>query len=602
MKLRAGVALGLLVLGCVAGAYLAGWLTLLLLGVVHRGHLEWNTWWQYFHALDQPRLAPYAFRIKLAGYLGFGLPLLVWLGLLFPILKRKAQSLHGDARFAGRHDLVKTGLLTDDPLGIVVGRAHGHLLRLGGQQHVILTAPTRSGKTAGVAIPVLLTYAGSVVALDIKGELYATTSGWRKSQGQSVYVWAPYAEDRRGHRFNPLQCVSTRPDLRTNQLQTIAAALYPDDPNEDAFWIHHARNAFYGLAAYLFERWDAEARRLVAAGVPDRERPHPDSSPLFPSFERILRLSAGDGREPKELIRGLMAEPFVGADTRTSLAGLVSQAEETFASIIGSLQEPLAQFLNPLLAEATNACDFNLSDLRRRKMTLYVVVPPNKLSEAHKLLNIFFSTVVGENTRKTPQEDGSITTPCLLLMDEFTAMGRVDVLASSISHTAGYWLRSLPIIQSLSQLDATYGQDVARTFITNHGASIVFTPREQRDAEEYSKMLGDTTVRRKNRTISRGVGMHRAQGRNRSWTETEERRALMLPQEIKALSAKKEIIFLEGTPHPILADKIRYYEDGYFKSRVLPKVELPERAAHTTAPATDVSATEAGRRVWASGP
>lgn len=588
MRLRAGVALGLLVLACVAGAYLAGWLTLLLLGVLHQGHLSWDTWWQYFRALDEARLAPFAFRIKLAGYLGFGLPLLAWLGVLYPLLKRKAQSLHGDARFAGRHDLAKAGLLKDDPLGIVIGRAHGHLLRLGGQQHVILTAPTRSGKTVGVAIPVLLTYAGSVVALDIKGELYATTSGWRKAQGQAVYVWAPYAEDRRGHRFNPLQCVSTRPDLRTNQLQSIAAALYPDDPNKDTFWIHQARNAFYGLAAYLFERWDVEAQRLVEAGVSDKGRPHPDTSPLFPSFERILRLSAGDGREPKDLIRSLMAAPFVGADTRTSLASLVSQADETFASIIGSLQEPLVQFLNPLLAEATNACDFSLSDLRRRKMTLYVVVPPNKLAEARKLLNIFFSTVVGENTRSTPQEDQTLATPCLLLMDEFTAMGKVDILAASISHTAGYGLRSLPIIQSLSQLDATYGQDVARTFITNHGASIVFTPREQRDAEEYSKMLGDTTVRRKNRTTSRGVGMNRAQGRNRSWTETEERRALMLPQEIKALSAKKELIFLEGTPHPILADKIRYFEDGYFKSRVLPRVALPEMPVPTGPKATDV--------------
>jgi type IV secretion system protein VirD4 len=204
-----------------------------------------------------------------------------------------------------------------------------------------------------------------------------------------------------------------------------------------------------------------------------------------------------------------------------------------------------------------------------------VVVPPNKLAEARKLLNIFFSTVVGQNTRKTPQEDPTLATPCLLLMDEFTAMGRIDILASSISHTAGYGLRSLPIIQSLSQLDATYGADVARTFITNHGTSIVFTPREQRDAEEYSKMLGDTTVRSRHRSTSRGRGLNRGTGRNISWNEAEERRPLMLPQEVKALGADNEIIFVEGVPHPILAEKIRYFRDGFFKKRLLPKVELP---------------------------
>jgi type IV secretion system protein VirD4 len=579
MKPRAGVALGLLVAAVVAGLYFSDWLVLRLLGVAHQAHLTWNTWWQYLQAAGtRSDVAPFAARIKLAGYVGFGLPLLAWLLLLYPLFKPRRRSLHGDARFAGRHDLARAGLFKDDPLGIVLGKFHGGLLRLGGQHHVLLTAPTRSGKTVGVAIPVLLTYQGSVVALDIKGELYTLTSGWRQAQGQKVYVWAPYAEDRRGHRFNPLQCVSANPDLRTNQIQSIAASLYPDDPNKDSFWIHQARNAFFGFASFLYESWDHDIQWLRRRGVPQERWPDPNTSSRFPSFERLFRLCAGEGSDQKDFLRGLMAQPFVSADTRTSLSSLASQADETLASIIGSLQEPLAQFLNPILADATNACDFTLSDLRRRKTTLYVVVPPNKLAEARKLLNVFFSIAVGENTRKTPQEDPTLTTPCLLLMDEFTAMGRVDILASSISHTAGYGLRSLPIIQSLSQLDATYGADVARTFITNHGASIVFTPREQHDAEEYSRMLGDTTVHTRHRSTSRGRGMSPGTGRNVSWNESEERRPLMLPQEIKALSADKEIIFVEGVSHPILANKIRYYRDGFFKQRLLPKINLPVMA------------------------
>jgi type IV secretion system protein VirD4 len=575
-KAKAALTLGLLGAAIVAGMFLSGWLTLLLLfGFKHQASLEFTTYWQYVRALSLPQVAPYAGRIRIAGAIGFGLPALLWLVLLYPVFKPRRRALHGDARFARRHDLARAGLLEDDPTGIVVGRFGGDLLRLGGARHLILAAPTRSGKTAGVAIPVLLTYQGSVVALDIKGELYATTSGWRARQGQRIFVWAPYAEDRRGHRFNPLQCVSAQPELRTSQIQSIGASLYPDDPDKDPFWVQQARNAFFGLASYMYERWDADVRTLLQAGVPRGGWPDPDASPRFPSFERLFRLSAGDGGELKPYLRGLMAQPFVGRDTRASLSSLVSQADETFASIIGSLQEPLAQFLNPLLAHATNACDFTLSDLRRRKTTVYVVVPPNKLAEARKLLNIFFSAVVGENTRKTPQEDPTLATPCLLLMDEFTSMGRVDILASSISHTAGYGLRSLPIIQSLSQLDATYGADVARTFITNHGASIVFTPREQRDAEEYSKMLGDTTVRTRHRSTSRGRGLNRGAGRNVSWNEAEERRPLMLPQEVKALDADKEIIFVEGVPHPILAEKIRYYRDGYFKKRLLPRIELP---------------------------
>lgn len=587
--MKAALALGLLVAAIIGGVFLSGWLTLLLLfGLKHQAASGLTTYWQYIHALQLPQVAPYAGRIRAGGAIGFGIPIIVWLALLYPIFKSRRRALHGEARFARRGDLARAKLLDGDPMGIVIGRFGGDLLRLGGAQHVILTAPTRSGKTAGVAIPVLLTYQGSIVALDIKGELYAATSGWRASQAQRIFVWAPYAEDRRGHRFNPMQCVSAQSDLRASQIQSIAASLYPEDPNKDSFWVQQARNAFFGFASYMYERWDAEIRILHQADVPRDGRPDPNTSPRFPSFERLFRLCAGDGGELKPFVRGLMAQSFVGPDTRASLSSLASQADETFASIIGSLQEPLAQFVNSMLAEATNACDFTLSDLRRRKTTVYVVVPPNKLAEARKLLNIFFSMVVGENTRKTPQGDPTLSTPCLLLMDEFTAMGRVDILASSISHTAGYGLRSLPIIQSLSQLDATYGADVARTFITNHGASIVFTPREQRDAEEYSKMLGDTTVRTKHRSISRGRGVVPGGGRNVSWNEGEERRPLMLPQEVKALSADKEIIFVEGVPHPILAEKIRYYRDNFFKKRLLPKVELPGPTMKKVAPSSPI--------------
>lgn len=283
---KTALTLGLLVAAIVAGVFLSGYLTLLLLfGFKHHASLGPATYWQYVQALQLPQVAPYAGRIRIAGVIGFGLPALLWLVLLYPIFKPRRRSLHGDARFAKRGDIARAKLLDDDPMGIVIGRFDGDLLRLSGAQHVILTAPTRSGKTAGVAIPVLLTYQGSVVALDIKGELYAATSGWRASQGQRVFVWAPYAEDRRGHRFNPLQCVSAQPELRTSQIQSIAASLYPDDPNKDSFWIQQARNAFFGFASYMYERWDADVRTLHQAGVPRDGWSDPNTSPGFPSFE-----------------------------------------------------------------------------------------------------------------------------------------------------------------------------------------------------------------------------------------------------------------------------------------------------------------------------
>src|SRR5206468_2978537 len=111
-------------------------------------------------------------------------------------------------------------------------------------------------------------------------------------------------------------------------------------------------------------------------------------------------------------------------------------------------------------------------------------IQPNKLAESRLIVNLFFSQLINVNTRELPQTNPELKYQCLLLMDEFTAIGKVDILAISVSYMAGYNLRLLPIIQSMAQLDATYGKDISRTIITNHALQIIFAPREQQDAND----------------------------------------------------------------------------------------------------------------------
>ncbi|MEO8000865.1 MAG: type IV secretory system conjugative DNA transfer family protein, partial [Arenimonas sp.] len=240
-------------------------------------------------------------------------------------------------------------------------------------------------------------------------------------------------------------------------------------------------------------------------------------------------------------------------------------ADETFSSILGTFKEPLNAWINPVLDAVTSADDFLLTDLRKKKMTIYIGIQPNKLAESRLIINLFFSQLINLNTKELPKANPALKYQCLLLMDEFTSIGKVDIISSAVSYMAGYNIRLLPIIQSMAQLDATYGKDVSRTIITNHALQIIYAPREQQDANDYSEMLGYTTVRKEN--ISRG--------REYTRSESEERRALMLPQELKAMGFDKEVFLYEGIPHPVMCDKIKYYQDKYFTSRLLPKVETP---------------------------
>jgi type IV secretion system protein VirD4 len=562
-------------LAAIAGLYLAGYLLLLMLKL-DPSHLAWHTYRDYVRALDVAQFKPYAGRVHAAGWIGFGLPALAWCSLLVLTLRPRERAVHGDARFAHAGDLARQGLFGNEGSGIVVGKSGRRILRLGGQRFAILAAPTRSGKGVGVVVPNLLDYLESVVVLDIKQENFDLTSGWRASQGHEVYLFNPFAEDRRTHRWNPLTYVSPDPAFRVSDLQAIAAMLYPDGADEQKFWVSQARNAFLALALYLFEcRDDA-----LATGFP---------CITTPTLGAIYRLSSGEGGDLKAHLSGLMQQPFLGDSARTAFATLLSQADETFASIIGSFKQPLNAWVNPVLDAATSGDDFLLGDVRRKRMSIYVGIQPHKLAEARVILNLFFSQLVNCNTRELPQANPELKHQCLLLMDEFTAIGRIDILASAIGYLAGYNLRLLPVIQSMAQLDAAYGKETARTLITNHALQVIYAPREQQDANDYSEMLGYTTVRRENLT----------RGRELSRSESVERRALMLPQELKALGGDKEVILCEGMAHPAMCGKIRYYKERRYRSRLLPKIEVPKLAigeptrGQSPAPAENASTSSA---------
>ncbi|WP_425477667.1 type IV secretory system conjugative DNA transfer family protein [Pseudoxanthomonas winnipegensis] len=544
------MAVVLTVLAAAAGLYLSGYVTMALLKV--HAPLHWNTYVEYIQALGDARYRPYAGKIKAAGWIGFGAVLIVYVLILALLFKGKRQSLHGDARFANAGDLNKHKMLQPSNTGIIVGKFGGKLVRLPGQQFVILAAPTRSGKGVGIVIPNLLDYAESVVVLDIKQENFELTSGWRKSQGHEVYLFNPFAEDRRTHRWNPLTYVSRDPAFRVSDLMSIAAMLYPDGADEQKFWVSQARNAFMAFALFLFENHDDE----VATGFPFSSGP--------PTLGRIYRLSSGDGTDLKTYLRGLASRKFLSDNARSAFSNLLSQADETFASIMGTLKEPLNAWINPVLDAATSGDDFLLTDLRKKKMSIYVGIQPNKLAESRLIVNLFFSQIINLNTRELPQNNPELKYQCLLLMDEFTAIGKVDIIASAVSYMAGYNIRLLPIIQSMAQLDATYGKDVSRTIITNHALQIIYAPREQQDANDYSEMLGYTTFKRRNIT----------RGREVTRSISEERRALMLPQELKAMGFDQEVFLYEGIAHPVKCEKIKYYKERYFTARVMEKVDV----------------------------
>jgi type IV secretion system protein VirD4 len=489
----------------------------------------------------------------------FVLLLLVPMGIAAATNRRR--ELHGSARFANAIEVRNAGLLGDE--GIIVGKYRDRFLTLPGKQSVMLSAPTRSGKGVGVVVPNLLAWQDSAVVVDIKSENFAITAGFRAAHGQAVYAWAPFAESARSHRWNPLSAIRLADRHVVGDTLAIAQVLYPTDlkgSGTEGFFNDTARNLFLGLALYLVE-------------TPELPR----------TIGEILRQSSGQGQPIKEHLQRLMQQRTEGCSHPRgplsdacvdALMRFLSTSDNTLSSILATLNAPLTVFSDPLVDAATSGDDFSVADVRRQRMTVYVCIPPNRLADARVLLNLFFAQLINLNTAELPEHNPALKHQCLVLLDEFTALGRVNILNAAVGYLAGYNLRLVTVIQAVSQLESVYGLHDARTFATNHALQVLYAPREQRDANEYSEMLGTFTQQEKSRGRSNSSGA-KGGGSSHSTNESSQRRSLLLPQEFKELGVDREVLILENCK-PILADKIRYYTDPVFMARLIPPPELPE--------------------------
>jgi type IV secretion system protein VirD4 len=452
---------------------------------------------------------------------------------------------------------------------IVVGIWRGRYLRFAGQQFVLLAAPARSGKGVSIVIPNLLSYPDSVVVLDIKRENYAITAGFRRAHGQEVYLFDPFAEDGRTHRFNPLSAISDGL-FRVGDILAIGYALYPPGGHDD-FWKDQARNLFLGIVLLLSEWRDA---RRTGRG---------ESVPDYPvTMGEVLRQSSGHGMPVKAYLQRALVQhrALLSGACVDALNRFLSNDDKVLASILATFHAPLTIWANPIVDAATSADDFDLRDVRRRRMSVYIGITPDHLSEAALLVNLVFSQLVNLNTKQLPEADPALRFQCLLLLDEMTAIGKIHIIARAVAYMAGYNLRLLSVVQSIAQLESVYGRADARTFLTNHAMQILYAPREQKDANDYSEMLGTFTDQ--SRSVSRPSAMFGGRGGS-SESVSEQRRPLLLPQELKELGRDREIIVLENTK-PILADRICYWRDPVFASRVSAAPSVPAmNLAHFTA-------------------
>lgn len=487
------------------------------------------------------------------------------------LFSKPKRELHGSARFANDAEIRRAGFLPNDKEraklqtkkpskpSILIGKHKNKFLEFFGNEFMFVAAPTRSGKGVAIVIPNLLHYPDSVMVLDVKNENWDLTAGFR-AKYQDVYLFSPNPTPQivngekiyRSHRYNPLDYISRDEFERMKDIGDIANIFFPANSGNDTsdYFNSQAQRLFTGLVLYMIETPErpctlAELMRIAESPVP-----------LNDWIVQTIEQRKSEGRElSAECVQALM-----------SYAG--NPAENTRGGIDSTMKAPLIIFTDPVVAAATSASDFRLDKVRKKKMTIYVGIQPNALPRFSKLLNIMFSQLLGINTQVLPEQDDGLKHQCLVLLDEFTALGKVEIIQKSVAYMAGYNMRLMLIFQSKSQVEGVYGKEGAKDIFANMACQVEYTPTEQDQAEELSRKLGTQTV--KGKSVSR----NRGKGGGGSVSTSDQSRALMLPQELKEMDAEKEIIFFRRTP-PIFCDKAFYYTSPDVFGKRMKRVEEP---------------------------
>ena len=512
------------------------WFELIGLPVFYPPAFFW--WWFSFDAYAPAIFVEGAIIAASGGFIAIAAAILMSI-----IRAREAKNVatYGSARWAEDKEIRTAGLLGPD--GVVLGRYDRDYLRHDGPEHVLCFAPTRSGKGVGLVVPTLLTWPGSCIVHDIKGENWTLTAGFRAKHGR-VLLFDP--TNARSSAYNPLLEVR-QGEWEVRDVQNIADILVDPEGSLDK------RN-----------HWEKTSHSLLVGAI---------LHVLYAEKDKTLAGVANflsDPRRPVEAtLRAMMDTPHLGEAgvhpvIASSARELLNKSENERSGVLSTAMSFLGLYRDPMVARVTARCHWRIADLvgSKEPVSLYLVVPPSDINRTKPLIRLILNQI-GRRLTEDLNTSGK-RHRLLLMLDEFPALGRLDFFESALAFMAGYGLKSFLIAQSLNQIERAYGQN--NSILDNCHVRVSFATNDERTAKRVSDALGTATELRD----STNYAGHRLA----PWlghlmvSRQETARPLLTPGEIMQLPPTDEIVMVAGTP-PIRATKARYFEDARFTERLL---------------------------------
>src|SRR5512145_1876117 len=285
------------------------------------------------------------------------------------------STTYGSARWARSADVRDAGLFAGK--GIVLGVRDGRYLRHDGPEHVLAVAPTRSGKGVGLVVPTLLTWPGSAVIHDIKGENWELTAGWR-AQFSHCLLFDPTSP--LSARFNPLLEVRKGPH-EVRDVQNIADILVDPEGARDRrdHWDKTAHTLLTGASLHVLYAEGEKTLAQVASFLADPSR----------SILRTLRIMLTTNH------LGTDEAPVVHPVVASVARELLNKSDNERSGVVSTAMSFLGLYRDPIIAANTACSDWRIADLTtgERPVSLYLVVPPSDISRTRPLVRLILNQI-----------------------------------------------------------------------------------------------------------------------------------------------------------------------------------------------------------------
>lgn len=393
----------------------------------------------------------------------------------------------GDELFLGR--LMNEDDSSGPPL---VARYPGHLLTVAG---------TGQGKSATQIVFNLLTYTGSVVVIDPKGELFDLTAERRRRFGK-VFRLAPLAraDQPPSDRYNPLDELGDAREI-ANRARRLAEMLIVRQGDKGA------------AEAAFFENEAINLLTVIIIGVCEMADKY--QSPKDRTLTEVRRICSlpllGDTRvEGAEYLQDVLK--MFGTDGRNVLlrqqaASFAAYERKLLASFISEINSNLAFFDGHAgFSEATSASDFRFEDLAREPTTVYLTIPLKDIGTSYRYLR----TMIGQAFTALEEQQEATRASVLFILDEFPALRDMSFMRDAVAQmrSAGAWFWFF--VQDLAQLQAVYGR-WSEVFLSQTDYQVFFGAVNDTNTKKYiSTALGVGTIayRQENISWTHNVGVN----------------------------------------------------------------------------------------------